>query len=72
MKQGITNTYYKKVDDIEQERAKNSINHVLKEPLDKKIISEEKFKAMDYKRNYHTTKIIFIRYDTLIAHHRED
>ena len=39
--------YYQKVDDLELERAKNKILHVLEEALNNKIITDEDFKAMD-------------------------
>ena len=39
--------YYQKVDNLELERAKNKIKHVLEEALNNKIITDEEFNAMD-------------------------
>ena len=41
--------YYQKVDNLDLERAKNKIKHVLEEALNNKIITDEDFKAMDPK-----------------------
>ena len=42
-----TKQYYEKVDDLEEERAKRKIKHVLQEALEDNIITKEEFKAMD-------------------------
>ena len=46
-KQSETQTYYRKVDDLELDRAKVKIRNTLEEALKNKIITEEEFKAMD-------------------------
>ena len=46
-KQSETHNYYKKVDNLELERANINIKNTLKESLDYKIITEDGFKAMD-------------------------
>ena len=42
-----TQNFDKKVDDLEEERPKRKIKHVLQEALDKEIITKEEFKAMN-------------------------
>ena len=46
-KQSETQNYYKKVDDLELERAKAKIHNTLEEALTNKIITEEEFRAMN-------------------------
>ena len=46
-KQSLTQNYYKKVADLELERAKAKIYNTLEEALNNKVITEEEFRAMN-------------------------